>query len=161
MTAAVEKTLSSGVLSAVLVASDLEQILDAAMCGVRVVGTALPATLARKSKALVVKLSGWDSPDGAAVNMEDEYKIIAGCISLDDNAFTRDASPLVEGCSCLACSNHTRAYIHHLINAHEILAEILLFIHNLHHLLKMFEQISHAAKVENTKTFQEFIEKQL
>ena len=34
--------------------------------------------------------------------------------------------------------HHTRAYIHHLIKAREILAEVLLYTHNQHQLLRLF-----------------------
>lgn len=38
----------------------------------------------------------------------------------------KDTTPIVEGCSCYTCQNHTRAYINHLLNVHEMLAQILL-----------------------------------
>lgn len=40
--------------------------------------------------------------------------------------FRKDASPLVKSCSCYTCQNHTKAYINHLLNVHEMLAQILL-----------------------------------
>lgn len=48
-----------------------------------------------------------------------------------------DLSPLTEGCKCYACTNHHRAYIQHLLNAKEMLAWVLLQIHN-HHVLDYF-----------------------
>lgn len=48
-----------------------------------------------------------------------------------------DLSPLVEGCKCYACTNHHRAYIQHLLNAKEMLAWVLLQIHN-HYVLDLF-----------------------
>lgn len=39
-------------------------------------------------------------------------------------------TPLKEGCKCYACTKHTRAYIHHLLNAKEMLGWNLLQIHN-------------------------------
>lgn len=47
-------------------------------------------------------------------------------ICLHDKTFRTDPSPLLPGCQCFACLKHTRAYIHHLLNVHEMLAEILL-----------------------------------
>ncbi|KAI2634030.1 tRNA-guanine transglycosylase [Xylaria nigripes] len=38
--------------------------------------------------------------------------------------------PLVEGCQCYACTKHHRAYMHHLLNAKEMLGWTLLQIHN-------------------------------
>ena len=48
-----------------------------------------------------------------------------------------DLSPLVEGCSCHACTNHHRAYMQHLLAAKEMLGWVLLQIHN-HHLIERF-----------------------
>lgn len=45
--------------------------------------------------------------------------------------------PLVKGCTCYACSSHHRAYLHHLLNAREMLAWTLLQIHN-HHVISNF-----------------------
>jgi queuine tRNA-ribosyltransferase subunit QTRTD1 len=68
--------------------------------------------------------------------------------------------PLVKGCECYACTNHHRAYVQHLLNAKEMLAWVLLQVHN-HHMLDRFfagvrqtlrdgnfeEQVEHFAKV--------------
>tara|TARA_R110002124_G_scaffold80789_1_gene213616 strand:+ start:40020 stop:41159 length:1140 start_codon:yes stop_codon:yes gene_type:complete len=63
-----------------------------------------------------------------------------------DQAFTRrgqvnirnarhkdDPRPLDPDCSCYACTNYSRAYIHHLAQAKEILGLTLLTWHNLHY----------------------------
>ncbi len=47
-------------------------------------------------------------------------------INLRDLSFARDTTAIMEGCTCPACKSYTRAYIHHLLNAHEMLAEVLL-----------------------------------
>lgn len=39
---------------------------------------------------------------------------------------------LLEGCQCYACTSHHRAYLHHLLNAKEMLGWVLLQIHNQH-----------------------------
>jgi len=46
-------------------------------------------------------------------------------------------TPLIDGCTCYACASHHRAYIHHLLNAKEMLAWTLLAIHN-HHTASIF-----------------------
>ncbi|KAL0943741.1 tRNA-guanine transglycosylase family protein [Colletotrichum truncatum] len=38
--------------------------------------------------------------------------------------------PLAEGCQCYACTTHHRAFVHHLLNAKEMLGWTLLQIHN-------------------------------
>lgn len=45
--------------------------------------------------------------------------------------------PLVPNCPCYACKTHHRAYIHHLLNAKEMLAWVLLQLHN-HHVMSEF-----------------------
>jgi tRNA-guanine family transglycosylase len=49
----------------------------------------------------------------------------------------------VEGCKCHACQHHTRAYIHHLHICKEILAEVLLYHHNVHQVLLLFRAARH------------------
>lgn len=55
--------------------------------------------------------------------------------------FTRDFSPLEEGCDCYACRNFSRAYIRHLFIANEILGVMLMTGHNLRFMMKMMEGI--------------------
>ncbi|XP_016748681.2 queuine tRNA-ribosyltransferase accessory subunit 2 isoform X3 [Gossypium hirsutum] len=47
-------------------------------------------------------------------------------INLRATVFRKDTTSIVEGCTCYTCRNHTRAYINHLLNVHEMLAQILL-----------------------------------
>ena len=42
-----------------------------------------------------------------------------------------DGGPLDPACPCLACTRHSRAYLHHLFRASEILGPMLLTTHNL------------------------------
>ena len=46
------------------------------------------------------------------------------CVDIKDPALALDAGPLLQGCGCTACSRHTRSYLHHLWNTHEMLAEV-------------------------------------
>ncbi|XP_077486936.1 queuine tRNA-ribosyltransferase accessory subunit 2 [Amblyomma americanum] len=50
-------------------------------------------------------------------------------------------TPLLEECTCYACKHFTRAYINHLLNTGEMLAYVLLNLHNIHHFLKFFGSI--------------------
>ena len=60
-----------------------------------------------------------------------------GRINLRNAAFATDGGPLVDGCSCLACTGFSRAYIRHLVTQSEISGLRLLTIHNLHQLLDL------------------------
>ena len=57
----------------------------------------------------------------------------AGALNLRNAQYAEDARPLDQDCACLACRNHSRAYLHHLVKANEILGAMLLTAHNLHH----------------------------
>jgi queuine tRNA-ribosyltransferase len=54
-----------------------------------------------------------------------------GEINIRNAKFADDAAPLMQNCPCPACKNYTRAYIHHLFRADEMLGAILLTWHNL------------------------------
>ncbi|KAL9592930.1 MAG: hypothetical protein Q9219_007708 [cf. Caloplaca sp. 3 TL-2023] len=53
------------------------------------------------------------------------------------NTYSTDLAPLVEACECYTCTNHHRAYIRHLLDAKEMLAWVLLQIHN-YHIMDLF-----------------------
>ena len=62
-------------------------------------------------------------------------------MDLHCDEFTDDMSPLVDGCMCYCCVRYTRAYLHHLLVTKEMLAEVLLMIHNLHHWKSFFQHL--------------------
>lgn len=51
--------------------------------------------------------------------------------NIKNKTFSDDSSPLVVGCNCYACQNHSRAYIRHLWRCGESTAATLLSIHNI------------------------------
>ncbi len=67
-----------------------------------------------------------------------------GRLVVKNATYKEDFSKLDPDCDCYTCSNHSRAYIRHLINANEILGARLLSYHNLYFLLKMCENIREA-----------------
>jgi queuine tRNA-ribosyltransferase len=54
-----------------------------------------------------------------------------GQVNLRNARHGDDPRPLDEGCGCAACKHYSRAYLHHLVRANEILASMLLTEHNL------------------------------
>jgi queuine tRNA-ribosyltransferase len=54
-----------------------------------------------------------------------------GMVNLRNARFADDARPLDQGCGCPACTRHSRAYLHHLFKAQEMLGPMLLTWHNL------------------------------
>lgn len=55
-----------------------------------------------------------------------------GCRNLMNAKYELDSLPLDEQCSCPICQKYSRAYIHHLFKAKEILAMRLMVMHNLY-----------------------------
>ncbi|XP_032833174.2 queuine tRNA-ribosyltransferase accessory subunit 2 [Petromyzon marinus] len=51
-------------------------------------------------------------------------------MNLREERFRGDLSPLLPGCPCYTCAHHSRAYLHHLLATRELLAGVLLSIHN-------------------------------
>jgi queuine tRNA-ribosyltransferase len=59
---------------------------------------------------------------------------VRGRIRLTQRRYRRDAYPIDVSCDCYACQDgrFTRAYLHHLFAANEVLSAILCSIHNVH-----------------------------
>lgn len=53
----------------------------------------------------------------------------------------RDFSPIDPACDCYTCANYTRAYLHHLFKAKEMLAATLCTIHNERFTIRLFADI--------------------
>lgn len=60
-----------------------------------------------------------------------------GKINIKNQKYKFDFAPLDESCSCYACQNHTRAYMHHLYRENEILGMRLNSIHNIHFFVEL------------------------
>jgi queuine tRNA-ribosyltransferase len=56
-----------------------------------------------------------------------------GELNLRNARHREDPRPIDEHCTCPACRNHSRAYLHHLIRSEEILGAMLLTWHNVHY----------------------------
>lgn len=54
-----------------------------------------------------------------------------GTINIRNSKYKEDTSPLDENCECGACRSYSRAYLHHLIKANEILGATLMTWHNI------------------------------
>ena len=76
-----------------------------------------------------------------------------------------DLSALVHDCECYTCTNHHRAYVQHLLAAKEMLAWVLLQIHN-HHIMDLFfagvrNSISNGTFDHEMRRFEQVYEPQL
>jgi queuine tRNA-ribosyltransferase len=54
-----------------------------------------------------------------------------GTVNLRNARHAADPRPLDAECACATCTGYSRAYLHHLVRAEEILAPMLLTLHNL------------------------------
>jgi len=64
-----------------------------------------------------------------------------GDIKIRNARYRADLAPLDESCDCYACRNFTRAYLHHLQRANEILGARLNTIHNLRYYLTLLAEL--------------------
>ena len=67
-----------------------------------------------------------------------------GDLRLRNARYRDDPSPIDPTCSCHACANFSRAYVHHLQKVNEILGARLATIHNLHFYLTIMREMREA-----------------
>jgi queuine tRNA-ribosyltransferase len=77
-----------------------------------------------------------------------------GDIKLKNARYKDDQQPLDPSCTCYCCANFSRAYLHHLHRAGEILGSQLNTIHNLHYYLTLMQEIRNALDVDQ---FSEYV----
>jgi queuine tRNA-ribosyltransferase len=65
-----------------------------------------------------------------------------GPINLRNAKFAEDSGPLDPRCACPTCGSYSRAYLHHLIRAGEILGAMLMTEHN----LSFYQQLMQAMR---------------
>jgi queuine tRNA-ribosyltransferase len=88
-----------------------EDLLAAVGCGIDLFDCVIPTRYARSGAVFTAR----------------------GRIRLTHRRFRRDAYPIDTSCTCAACTGgFSRAYLHHLFAANEILSAILCSIHNVH-----------------------------
>lgn len=67
-----------------------------------------------------------------------------GCRNLMNAKYERDQAPLDEQCQCPTCQRFSRAYVHHLLKAGEMLAMRLMVMHNLYFYNTLLKRIRNA-----------------
>jgi queuine tRNA-ribosyltransferase len=76
-----------------------------------------------------------------------------GDLRIRNARYRSDTSPLDPTCTCYACREFTRGYLHHLQRANEILGARLATIHNLHYYLTLMTQIRGAIESDRLTPF--------
>jgi len=76
-----------------------------------------------------------------------------GDIKIKNARYKEDTAPLDATCSCYACKNFSRAYLHHLHRTGEILGSRLNTIHNLHYYLELMQEMRDALDGDTFSAF--------
>jgi queuine tRNA-ribosyltransferase len=76
-----------------------------------------------------------------------------GDIKIKNARYKDEQQPLDETCECYACRNFSRAYLHHLHRAGEILGARLNTIHNLHYYLQLMREMRAAIDADRFQAF--------
>lgn len=77
----------------------------------------------------------------------------SGIININNAKYEVDANPIDNQCDCTTCTNHSRAYVRHLLKAGEMLGMRLAVIHNLYFYNTLMEKIRTAL---DNNTFEQF-----
>ncbi len=72
-----------------------------------------------------------------------------GDVKLRNARYRDDTQPLDERCACTTCRRFTRAYLHHLQKANEILGARLNTLHNLHYYQELMGELRRAVEEKN------------
>ncbi|XP_041669940.1 queuine tRNA-ribosyltransferase accessory subunit 2 isoform X2 [Cheilinus undulatus] len=128
-----------------------DEVLDCVEAGVDLFESFFPFQVTERGYALVFSFDISPDPERAVLeldkeqetvgeneqngdlNLDDQTQMTSFEINLNDKRYHDDFRPLVDGCGCYCCKNHQRAYLHHLLVTNELLAGVLLMIHNTAH----------------------------
>ena len=108
-----------------------EDIVGAVLRGIDMFDCVLPTRSGRNGQAFT-----WD-----------------GSLNLRNAKHADDPDPLDENCLCPACLQFSRAYLHHVVKAGEIIASILLTWHNLNFYQTLMKAIRGAIREQNLENF--------
>jgi queuine tRNA-ribosyltransferase len=70
-------------------------------------------------------------------------------VNIKNARFAEDMQPIDTDCSCYCCQNFSRAYVHYLFKAQEMLGGQLLTIHNVAFMMRLAQEIRNSIKDGN------------
>jgi queuine tRNA-ribosyltransferase len=111
-----------------------EDILAAVACGVDLFDCVLPTRNGRNASAFTA-----DGP-----------------LRLRNACHRRDPAPLESDCRCYTCRHFSRAYLHHLFLAEEMLGPTLLSLHNVAFYLRLMDDVRRAIEAGRFAAFAEW-----
>ena len=116
---------------------DPEGILEAIGLGIDMFDCVMPTRISRNGSAFTSR----------------------GRINLKNSKYSQDLGPIEKSCGCYTCRNYSAAYIRHLIKSKEILASMLLTIHNLHFIMDLVRRAGDAIRAGDYTGFKkDFLE---
>ena len=77
-----------------------------------------------------------------------------GTVNIKNARHILDKRPLDNNCDCHTCKNFSRAYLHHLFKAQEILGLMLLSLHNIHFYITLMKNIRNSIKLREFDKFE-------
>lgn len=84
--------------------------------------------------------------NGGAYTLDGRYNV-------NGAKYKEDFSPIDPDCNCYTCQHYSRAYIHHLLRAKEMLGATLMSIHNEHFIIKLVADMRAAILDGTFETF--------
>ncbi|MBA4749250.1 MAG: tRNA guanosine(34) transglycosylase Tgt [Alphaproteobacteria bacterium] len=113
----------------------ISDIFNGVKCGIDTFDCVHPTRLARHGGALVrADVDPEERPDGR------EH------LNLNNAKYREDDRPIDSSCACATCETASRAYLHHLLRAKEMLALQLITQHNVFHMNRLLAAIRVALK---------------
>lgn len=106
---------------------EIDDIFDAVDAGMDTFDCVIPTRFGRYGIAFV------SPPEG---NVANKFRL-----QLPKTAYAKNKGSIDVKCGCCVCQNFTRAYIHHLFRAQELLAYRLVSYHNLYFFIHLVKQI--------------------
>lgn len=83
----------------------------------------------------------------------------SGNLTITRSIYKEDFTPIEADCDCYTCQNFSRAYVHHLFRAKELLANTLASIHNVRFIVKFVDDIRHSIEQDTYSSFkQDFLQ---
>ncbi|WJY21079.1 tRNA guanosine(34) transglycosylase Tgt [Fontisubflavum oceani] len=77
-----------------------------------------------------------------------------GVVNIKNARHADDPRPLDEACTCPACSNYSRAYLHHVFRSQEIISSMLLTWHNLHYFQEIMQGMRDAIAADRFEAWE-------
>lgn len=78
-----------------------------------------------------------------------------GYFNIPQVKYKKDFSPIQQDCGCYTCLHYSKAYLHHLFKAKEMLYSTLCTIHNEYYTVKLVDDIRASMEQDRFEEFRE------